>query len=292
MADVIPENTISVLDHGFVRLDDSMASDLSVANAARVSFAKRKDVMDEADDGSSASSCATGTGRRSSTTRSASTSAARSSSRANGCGTASARSTSSRCATRRRPTTSTCPSSRTSAPRSASPARTPSSRSARSWPSRRARRSAPSTTRRSRRTSGSSRRGVARELARSVMPVGAYTEFFWTINARSLMNFISLRAAETAQREIRRYADAVRGLLRGADARYPCGVRGRGPRFPVSALHGVCKGFFQNPGGAGRPRSSVSSLGLSGRTRRERTLPGPSRRGPPLPANGRGLRAR
>ena len=51
--------------------------------------------------------------------------------------------------------------------------------------------------------------GVARELARCVMPVGAYTEFYWTINARSLMNFVSLRAAETAQREIRRYAEAV-----------------------------------------------------------------------------------
>jgi thymidylate synthase (FAD) len=51
--------------------------------------------------------------------------------------------------------------------------------------------------------------GVARELARSVLPVGAYTEFFWTVNARALMNFVSLRAAETAQREIRRYADAV-----------------------------------------------------------------------------------
>ena len=51
--------------------------------------------------------------------------------------------------------------------------------------------------------------GVARELARSVMPVGSYTEFFWTVNARALMNFVSLRAAETAQREIRRYADAV-----------------------------------------------------------------------------------
>ncbi len=50
--------------------------------------------------------------------------------------------------------------------------------------------------------------GVARELARSVMPVGAYTEFYWTLNARSLMNFVSLRAAETAQREIRRYAEA------------------------------------------------------------------------------------
>ena len=33
--------------------------------------------------------------------------------------------------------------------------------------------------------------GVARELARSVLPVGAYTEFYWTVNARALMNFVS-----------------------------------------------------------------------------------------------------
>ena len=44
-------------------------------------------------------------------------------------------------------------------------------------------------------------------------PVGAYTEFYWTVNARSLMNFVSLRAAETAQREIRRYADACERFL-------------------------------------------------------------------------------
>jgi thymidylate synthase (FAD) len=55
--------------------------------------------------------------------------------------------------------------------------------------------------------------GVARELARSVLPVGAYTEFFWTVNARALMNFVSLRAAETAQREIRRYAEACETFL-------------------------------------------------------------------------------
>jgi thymidylate synthase (FAD) len=51
--------------------------------------------------------------------------------------------------------------------------------------------------------------GVARELARSVLPVGAYTQFYWTVNARSLMNFVSLRNAEFAQLEIRRYAEAV-----------------------------------------------------------------------------------
>ena len=55
--------------------------------------------------------------------------------------------------------------------------------------------------------------GVARELARSVLPVGAYTEFYWTVNARALMNFLSLRNSETAQREIRRYAEACESFL-------------------------------------------------------------------------------
>src|SRR4051812_18993706 len=41
----------TVLDHGFVRLDAAMADDLSVVNAARVSFARHKDAMDESDAG-------------------------------------------------------------------------------------------------------------------------------------------------------------------------------------------------------------------------------------------------
>src|SRR5258705_5430885 len=48
---VIAEDAIRVLDHGFVRLDDAMATDLSVVNAARVSFARRKEEMDESDAG-------------------------------------------------------------------------------------------------------------------------------------------------------------------------------------------------------------------------------------------------
>src|SRR5947209_8319680 len=51
MAEVLTENTIHVLDHGFVRLDDAMASDLSVVNGARVSFARHKTEMDESDEG-------------------------------------------------------------------------------------------------------------------------------------------------------------------------------------------------------------------------------------------------
>ena len=56
-------------------------------------------------------------------------------------------------------------------------------------------------------------KGVARELARSVLPVGAYTQFYWTVNARALMNFVSLRNAEFAQLEIRRYAEAVEAFF-------------------------------------------------------------------------------
>ncbi len=48
--------------------------------------------------------------------------------------------------------------------------------------------------------------GVAREMARMVLPVALYTQIYWTINARSLMNFILLRAESHAQWEIQRYA--------------------------------------------------------------------------------------
>lgn len=51
--------------------------------------------------------------------------------------------------------------------------------------------------------------GVARELARTALPVSLYTEFYWTVNARNLMHFIDLRADAPAQWEIQRYAEAL-----------------------------------------------------------------------------------
>ena len=44
-----PNREISVLDRGFVRLVDHMGTDLTVVNAARVSFGKRKDIFDDKD---------------------------------------------------------------------------------------------------------------------------------------------------------------------------------------------------------------------------------------------------
>lgn len=51
--------------------------------------------------------------------------------------------------------------------------------------------------------------GVAKELARSVLPVGMFTEFYATCNARSLMHFVSLRNHSAAQYEIRQAAQQV-----------------------------------------------------------------------------------
>lgn len=56
--------------------------------------------------------------------------------------------------------------------------------------------------------------GVAKEQARIVLPVGIYTQFYWTVNARSLMNFLSLRNAEAAQFEIREYAIVIEDMFR------------------------------------------------------------------------------
>ncbi len=55
--------------------------------------------------------------------------------------------------------------------------------------------------------------GVAKEVARGILPVSMYTQFYWTVNARALMNFLSLRTHETAQLEIREYAKQVEAIF-------------------------------------------------------------------------------
>lgn len=51
--------------------------------------------------------------------------------------------------------------------------------------------------------------GTAKELARIVLPASLYKEFWVSMNARSLMNFLVLRNEEHAQWEIRQYAIAM-----------------------------------------------------------------------------------
>lgn len=51
--------------------------------------------------------------------------------------------------------------------------------------------------------------GLARELARMNLPTNIYTQWYWKIDLHNLLRFISLRADEHAQYEIRAYAEVI-----------------------------------------------------------------------------------
>src|SRR5438445_636971 len=58
--------------------------------------------------------------------------------------------------------------------------------------------------------------GVAKEVARAVLPLSTYTKYYWSCNPRSLMHFCSLRNHEAAQYEIQQYAAAAESFLERA----------------------------------------------------------------------------
>jgi thymidylate synthase (FAD) len=209
MAEPIAHDTIRVLDHGFVRLDDTMADDLSVANAARVSFARRKEEMDGADEGLIRFLMRERHGtpfehnsfrfhvrtplfvarewfrHRVGSFNEFSMRYAKATDDFYVPEPEDVRTQIGRPGAYRFETVDAELAEETREELEAV------YRDAYAAYARLV------------------EKGVARELARSVIPVGAYTQFYWTVNARALMNFVSLRNAEFAQLEIRRYAEAV-----------------------------------------------------------------------------------
>ncbi|MGC9974700.1 MAG: FAD-dependent thymidylate synthase [Gaiellaceae bacterium] len=209
----VPEGSIPVLDHGFVRLDDAMASDLSVVNAARVSFARHKQQLDPEDEGLIGFLMRNrhGTPFEHNAFRfhvrcpifvmrewirhrwsSFNEFSMRYAEASDDFYLPAAEDM------RRQVGKPGAYCFETVEPELAERARAEIEKT---------NGAAYSTYRRL------IEAGIARELARTVLPVAAYTEFFWTTNARSLMNFLSLRNAEAAQREIRRYAEAIESLF-------------------------------------------------------------------------------
>ena len=55
--------------------------------------------------------------------------------------------------------------------------------------------------------------GVAKEVARAVLPLSTYTKYYWSCNPRSLMHFCSLRNHQAAQYEIQQFAAAAETFL-------------------------------------------------------------------------------
>jgi len=56
-------------------------------------------------------------------------------------------------------------------------------------------------------------RGVAREQARSILPLTVYTKVWWTASFQSIMNFIELRDEKTSQVEIQEYAKVMKKIM-------------------------------------------------------------------------------
>lgn len=56
--------------------------------------------------------------------------------------------------------------------------------------------------------------GIARELARTVLPVSLYTQWIWKIDLHNLMHFLTLRLDKHAQVEIRLFAEAMASFVK------------------------------------------------------------------------------
>jgi thymidylate synthase (FAD) len=56
--------------------------------------------------------------------------------------------------------------------------------------------------------------GIARELARTVLPLSTYTQWYWKVDLHNLLHFLRLRADPHAQYEIRAYAEVLLDIVR------------------------------------------------------------------------------
>jgi len=56
--------------------------------------------------------------------------------------------------------------------------------------------------------------GVAREIARSVLPLSMYTEWYWKVDLHNLFHFLKLRMDPHAQLEVRAYGEAMAAFVK------------------------------------------------------------------------------
>ena len=55
--------------------------------------------------------------------------------------------------------------------------------------------------------------GVGKEQARGILPLNQYTEVYWTASFQAIMNFIELRYEKTSQWEIQEYAKVLLDII-------------------------------------------------------------------------------
>jgi thymidylate synthase (FAD) len=97
--------------------------------------------------------------------------------------------------------------------------------------------------------------GLARELARTSLPLSTYTTWTWKIDLRNLIHFLRLRCDHHAQYEIRAYADEIKKI---AQAWVPLAMEAfethtfNAVSMPLQILHRIMQGA--HPGAADAKR--------------------------------------
>lgn len=107
-------------------------------------------------------------------------------------------------------------------------------------------------------------KGVSRELARMLIPLNVYTQWYWKIDLHNFFHFCGLRLDPHAQAETREFAEAAYGLVRPIfpvsceafdDYRLETVTMSRLDRAALAELHGASFGYM--PDRVDRAASSV-----------------------------------
>jgi thymidylate synthase (FAD) len=109
--------------------------------------------------------------------------------------------------------------------------------------------------------------GIARELARTLLPVSLYTQWIWKIDLHNLLHFLDLRLDPHAQIEIRVFAEAMADFVRDwVPHAWEAFVDYRREAVPLTRLEARALGRML--AGAGEP-AAVEAAGLKGRELQE-----------------------
>ncbi|MBL9099822.1 MAG: FAD-dependent thymidylate synthase [Myxococcales bacterium] len=111
--------------------------------------------------------------------------------------------------------------------------------------------------------------GIARELARTVLPVSLYTQWIWKIDLHNLLHFLDLRLDPHAQLEIRVFAEAMAAFVRAwVPLAWEAFVDYRREAVPLSRLEARALGLML----AGAAEAAAAEqAGLRGRELQEFT---------------------
>jgi thymidylate synthase (FAD) len=112
--------------------------------------------------------------------------------------------------------------------------------------------------------------GIARELARTVLPVSLYTQWVWKIDLHNLLHFLDLRLDPHAQIEIRLFAEAMAAFVRAwVPVAWEAFVDYRREAVPLSRLEARALGHLLARTDTSADAAAAAAAGLKGRELQE-----------------------